>query len=65
LIKSSCLPQRNASDAPRRIGSEPALHAHRLRGPPSTKTSAVKGHEFGLDLSKDGRKALIAFLWTL
>jgi hypothetical protein len=29
------------------------------------KTRAVKGHEFGLDLSVDERKALIAFLRTL
>lgn len=35
------------------------------RGPPGTKTRAVKGHEFGLDLSEDERRALIAFLKTL
>ena len=35
------------------------------KGPPGTKTRAVKGHEFGLDLSDDERKALIAFLRTL
>ena len=35
------------------------------KGPPGTKTRAVKGHEFGLDLSEDERKALIAFLRTL
>jgi hypothetical protein len=35
------------------------------KGPPGTKTRAVKGHEFGLDLSEDERKALIAFLNTL
>ena len=29
------------------------------------KTRAVKGHEFGLDLSAEDRKALIAFLRTL
>jgi hypothetical protein len=29
------------------------------------KTHAVKGHEFGLDLSADDKKALIAFLKTL
>jgi hypothetical protein len=29
------------------------------------KTRAVKGHEFGLDLSAENRKALIAFLKTL
>ena len=29
------------------------------------KTRAVKGHEFGLDLSADDRKALITFLKTL
>jgi hypothetical protein len=32
------------------------------KGPPGTKTRAVKGHEFGLDLSEEERKALIAFL---
>ncbi len=35
------------------------------KGPPGTKTRAVKGHVFGLDLSLDDRKALIAFLKTL
>ena len=35
------------------------------RGVPGTKTRAVKGHEFGLDLSREDRKALIAFLKTL
>lgn len=35
------------------------------KGPPGTKTRAVRGHEFGLDLSDDERKALIAFLKTL
>jgi cytochrome c peroxidase len=35
------------------------------QGPPGTKTRAVKGHVFGLDLSPDERKALIAFLRTL
>jgi hypothetical protein len=29
------------------------------------KTRAVKGHEFGLELSDADRKALIAFLKTL
>jgi hypothetical protein len=29
------------------------------------KTRAVKGHDFGLDLSEDDKKALIAFLKTL
>jgi hypothetical protein len=29
------------------------------------KTRSVKGHEFGLDLSKEDRKALVAFLKTL
>jgi len=33
--------------------------------PYGTKTRAVKGHPFGLDLSADDRKALIAFLRTL
>ena len=35
------------------------------KGPPGTKTRTVKGHEFGLDLDADDRKALIAFLKTL
>jgi hypothetical protein len=29
------------------------------------KARAVKGHEFGLDLSADDKRALIAFLKTL
>ncbi|MBZ5544269.1 MAG: hypothetical protein LAO07_11415 [Acidobacteriia bacterium] len=33
--------------------------------PPGTKTWAIKGHPFGLDLSAEDRKALIAFLKTL
>ena len=32
---------------------------------PGLKTRAVKGHEFGLDLSAEDRNALIAFLKTL
>jgi hypothetical protein len=35
------------------------------RGPAGTKTRAIPGHEFGLDLSAEDRKALIAFLRTL
>ena len=35
------------------------------KGPPFTKTRAVKGHEFGLDLSPEDKAALIAFLKTL
>jgi hypothetical protein len=35
------------------------------RGPVGTQTRAVSGHEFGLDLSADDRRALIAFLRTL
>jgi hypothetical protein len=35
------------------------------KGPPDTKVRAVKGHEFGLDLSELDRVALIAFLKTL
>jgi hypothetical protein len=35
------------------------------KGPPGTTTRAVKGHEFGLDLTDDERDALIAFLRTL
>ncbi len=35
------------------------------KGPPGTKTRAVKGHVFGLDLSPDDRRALIEFLRTL
>jgi len=33
--------------------------------PPGVKTFAVKGHPFGLDLSAEDKKALIAFLKTL
>jgi hypothetical protein len=33
--------------------------------PYGTKTFAVKGHEFGFDLSEEDRKALVAFLKTL
>jgi hypothetical protein len=33
--------------------------------PYGAKTFAVKGHPFGLALSEDARKALIAFLKTL
>jgi hypothetical protein len=32
---------------------------------PGVKTRAVKGHEFGLDLSAADKRALIAFLKTL
>jgi cytochrome c peroxidase len=35
------------------------------KGPPGTTTRAVRGHEFGLDLSGDDRAALLAFLRTL
>ena len=35
------------------------------KGPPGSRTRAVKGHEFGLDLSAEDRAALIAFLKTL
>jgi mono/diheme cytochrome c family protein len=35
------------------------------KGPGDVKARAVKGHEFGLDLSAEDRKALIAFLRTL
>jgi hypothetical protein len=35
------------------------------KGPPGTKTRAVPGHEFGLDLSEEDKEALIAFLKTL
>jgi cytochrome c553 len=35
------------------------------KGPPGTKTRAVKGHPFGLDLPAEDRRALIAFLRTL
>jgi hypothetical protein len=33
--------------------------------PPGKKTNAIKGHEFGLKLSVEDRRALIAFLKTL
>jgi hypothetical protein len=35
------------------------------KGVPGTKTRAVKGHEFGLDLSDEDKNSLIAFLKTL
>jgi hypothetical protein len=35
------------------------------KGPIGTTTRAVKGHEFGLDLTNEEREALIAFLRTL
>ncbi len=35
------------------------------KGPPGTTTRAVKGHAFGLRLSADDRRSLIAFLKTL
>jgi hypothetical protein len=35
------------------------------KGPPGTKTRAVQGHEYGLDLNTEERTALIAFLRTL
>jgi hypothetical protein len=35
------------------------------KGPHGTKTRAVKGHEFGLDLSPEDKAALMAFLRTL
>ncbi len=35
------------------------------KGVPGTKTRVVKGHEFGLDLSEEDKKALISFLRTL
>jgi hypothetical protein len=34
-------------------------------GPPGVKSRALKGHEFGLNLSTDDKGALIAFLRTL
>lgn len=39
--------------------------ADRIKGRWSEDARAVKGHEFGLDLSAEDRKALIAFLNTL
>jgi hypothetical protein len=36
-----------------------------FKGGGGVKTRAVKGHEFGLKLSAEDRKALIAFLKTL
>jgi hypothetical protein len=35
------------------------------KGPPGTTTRAVMGHDFGLDLTVEERRALIAFLKTL
>jgi hypothetical protein len=40
-------------------------HAPGGWSPPGRQTRAIKGHEFGLDLSADDRKALIAFLKSL
>jgi hypothetical protein len=47
---------------PRRLRDDYAPTGFRGYG---VKTRAVKGHEFGLDLSAEDRKALIAFLKTL
>jgi hypothetical protein len=33
--------------------------------PPGTRTRAIKGHEFGLELTPEEREQLIAFLRTL
>ena len=52
---------------------EEVLDANRLRSdfvpsgykPPYVKSMAVKGHEFGLELSKQEKEALIAFMKTL
>ena len=52
---------------------EEMLDADRLRPdfvpsgfkPPHVKTMAVKGHEFGFELSKEDKEALIAFMKTL
>jgi hypothetical protein len=35
------------------------------KGLPGTTTRVVTGHDFGLDLTADEKKALIAFLKTL
>jgi hypothetical protein len=35
------------------------------KGPPGTKVRAIRGHEFGLELADEERRALIAFLKTL
>ena len=35
------------------------------KGPPGTMRRAVNGHDFGLDLTAEEKKALIAFLKTL
>lgn len=35
------------------------------KGPPGTRSRAVRGHEYGLDLSAEDKAALIAFLKTL
>ena len=35
------------------------------KGPPGTKTRAVPGHRFGLNLPPEDRRAIIAFLKTL
>ena len=33
--------------------------------PPDAKTRAIPGHQFGLNLSTDDKRALVAFLRTL
>ena len=48
---------------PRRLGPEYVPTG--WKGPPGTTTRAVPGHRFGLNLTPDERKALIAFLLTL
>jgi hypothetical protein len=48
---------------PRRL--QPGYEPTGWKGPPGTKTRAVPGHRFGLNLPPDDRRALIAFLKTL
>ena len=47
---------------PQRLG--PGYQPTGWKGPHGTKARAVPGHRFGLNLSPDDRRALIAFLKT-
>jgi hypothetical protein len=58
----SCLTLEDWFD-PRRLEDDYAPTG--WKGPGGTKTRAVKGHEYGLDLSEEDKRALLAFLRTL
>src|SRR4029453_7477445 len=66
----SCLPsQQRAGRLSRGVvqsqANERRLRSVRLEGPPGTTTRAVMGHDFGLNLTVEEKRALIAFLKTL